>query len=78
MALIYLRKQRVCGLGKDCGGKSSDDATSKQDRKLGSGREVGACLLGHISESDLMAQLIDCELTDRVWNLPRRETRMRS
>jgi hypothetical protein len=24
-----------------------------------------------------MAQLIDCELTDRVWNLPRQEAYMR-
>ena len=78
MTLVYLRKQRVCGLGKDCGGKTSDDATAKQDRELGGGREVGARLLGHIPESDFMAQLIDSELADRVWNLPRREMRTRS
>src|SRR5712672_489742 len=55
MTLVYLRKQRVCGLGKDCGGKTSDDATAKQDRELAGGREVGACLLGHTPESNFMA-----------------------
>ena len=54
MTLVYLRKQRVCGLGKDRGGNTGDDATAKQDRELGYGREVGSCFLGHSPESNFM------------------------
>jgi hypothetical protein len=31
MALVYLRQQRVCGLGEDSSGKTSDNTAAKRD-----------------------------------------------
>ena len=69
MTLVYLRQQRVRGLGKNRSCKTGDEAASQRDGKIGGRREVGACLLGHAPECHIMAQLVDRELTDSVWDL---------
>jgi hypothetical protein len=73
MTLVYLGQQGVRGLGEECRSETSDNPTTKRDRKSVGRGELGACLLGHAPKCNLVTQLINRELTDRVWNLPARD-----
>ena len=70
MTLVYLGQQGVRGLGEESRGEACDNPTTERDRKFVGRGELGPCLLGHAAKCNLVTQLINCELTDRVRNLP--------
>lgn len=54
---------------KNSSSESSDDAATQCDPEfLGSGERL-LRFFGHVPENNLVAEFIDCELTDGIWNL---------
>ena len=63
-------RKKWAHLAENRGSKAGEDAASKVDGECSRAAEVALRFFCHVAVRNLMAELVDCELSNRVGNLP--------